>query len=116
MTMALCLNCGGIKLGALCACHNCQAEATGDQNLDVYFTDWIHSIETLEYYGAVIREIHSHGDSSENCFWAFMLFVTNTDPGAITITLDPEVKGAATEVLLKCTFPPMIVSAGNESP
>ena len=115
MTMALCLNCGGIKLGALCACHNCQAEATGDQNLDVYFTDWIHSIETLEYYGAVIREIHSHGDSSEDCFWAFMLFVTNTDPESITITLDPEVKEAATEVLLKCTFPLMIDSTGDES-
>ena len=35
MTMALCFNCGDIKFGAICPCPKCQAESSGDMELDI---------------------------------------------------------------------------------
>ena len=38
MTMALCFNCGEIKIGALIPCANCAQGPTKDKDLDLLFT------------------------------------------------------------------------------
>ena len=48
MTWALCLNCGEKKFGAICPCPSCQAESTGDINLDIAFSDHHMSVETIK--------------------------------------------------------------------
>ena len=41
MTQALCLHCGEIKFGALCPCPQCQADSTGNVDLDIAFSDFL---------------------------------------------------------------------------
>lgn len=114
MTMALCLNCGEIKFGAFCTCDVCKADATGDENLDILFSDWSHELEILEHFGSVIKEIHSHCNKSEICFWAFMLYASCKDPESITITIKSEIKQEAEKVLSLCTLPLIFESLESE--
>jgi hypothetical protein len=105
MTMALCLYCGEIKFGALCECTNCKAGATGNQQLDIAFTDWFHEVETLEALGGIIKEIEVHSQDPNVRFWAFIHYVSENHPSILSVELKPEIRSAVKDVLKECTMP-----------
>jgi len=75
MTMALCMNCGDIKWGAWCPCPNCRVASSGDQNLDIAFSDHCVSVEQLDLLGDIVRQIATHCDDSDLRFAAFLKYV-----------------------------------------
>jgi hypothetical protein len=72
MTLALCLNCGVTKFGAVCPCPQCKFSTTGDFNLDITFSDHRFSKTTLQAFGAVIASIHRVCDDGQLRFWTFI--------------------------------------------
>ena len=39
MSLALCLKCGNIKIGAFNECDKCGSSSTGNEDLDIQFSD-----------------------------------------------------------------------------
>jgi hypothetical protein len=104
MTMALCLKCGDFKFGALVECAHCKGAATGDAELDIAFSDWHCSPETLELFGDVIRKINVHSTDPETRFWAFIQYVSVNHPSVLHVALKPEVQYVVDGVLSQCDF------------
>jgi len=106
VTVALCLNCGQLKFGALCECFHCGSESTGYDKLDVAFTDWLCSEEELEYFGEIVREIGRHCDDYGLKSIAFAIYISDHHPDNLAIgSINPEVELAARRMLSFCTFP-----------
>lgn len=116
MTMALCLNCGEIKFGALCECDKCKAGSTGDMDLDICFSDHHYAVETLRELGNVVKEIHTHSGDQRLCFVAFMQYVSENHPSILRVNPGPEDKARATEILSRCSMPAVTLrsSPSNE--
>ena len=109
MTMALCLNCGETKFGAFCPCPSCRAESTGNQELDILFSDHHFTVATLQQFGAVVKEIHGHCDDPRTCFWAFIHYIAQYHAGILGMDLKPEVKRELEALLAQCTLPPVVI-------
>jgi hypothetical protein len=109
VTIALCLNCGSTKWGALCPCPACQAAATGDSTLDITFSDHRLSRSTLEQLGAVIKAIAIRADDQELRFWSFIEYVSRNHPDILRVELKPEVREQVEAVLSGLEVPPVEV-------
>lgn len=99
MTWAMCLNCGGIKCGALVPCDACSSPATGNLTLDIAFTDHRIPREKLLELGAVVSEIHRVCDDKSLCLWTFLQYVSLHHPAILEINLKDDAKQAAAGVL-----------------
>lgn len=114
MTMALCLNCGEIKCGALCDCPACQSPSSGNDDLDIAFSDWGMEIETMEECGKVIRQIAQNCEDPALRHWAFMQYcVSKRRPSGLKIKLGSELMAKVDEVLSRCRF---LDSAASDAP
>ena len=114
MTVALCFNCGETKFGALCQCDKCEADPTGDSNIDIAFSDHNYSVGTLEQFGSVIKEIRAHCDDPATCFCAFGYYVSKYHPGILNVELEPGMAQELEAVLAKCTLPAVLVQRSEE--
>lgn len=99
MTRALCLNCGHIKIGALCPCPKCSAGPTGTPALDIIFSDHSIAADSLTQLGAVIAEINRRSDDQELCRTAFYHYVATHHPSILEVQL-PEAETAACQRLI----------------
>lgn len=109
MTIALCLNCGEMKFGALSECPACKKGPFFDGDIhkayDISFSDWFLSIEQMEECGRVIKEIHTQESDDNICFWAFILFISKNNPDSTPVPFDPEFKLVLEEILSRCKLP-----------
>lgn len=105
MTWALCLSCGQVKWGAICACPRCQVESTGNMELDITFSDHRIDRETLEELGAVVESIHEASDDRELCFYTFIHYVSVNYPEILAAELKPEARARVEEFLTRLSLP-----------
>jgi len=91
MTTALCLMCGSTKFGAWCPCPVCSASSSGDQNLDIMFSDHYVAVETLKELGGVLRTIITHPDVPPDMRpKIFLAYVSKNCPKILTVQFKPE--------------------------
>jgi len=105
MTMALCFGCGEVKFGALCPCPRCQLTSTGNVTLDIAFSDHFYTVETLEEFGAVVREIHSVTTDGSTRFWCFIHYVSTNHPSILQAAPPAELRTAVEDALRGLTLP-----------
>ena len=91
MTLALCLNCGAVKFGAICPCPKCSVASSGNMQLDIAFSDHHLPLEKLKELGDVVRRIGKVcGDDAKLRGMSFMGYVTEHEPGILRINLAPD--------------------------
>ena len=116
MTMALCMNCGNVKFGAICPCAECGVASTGDMRLDIAFSDHHLSARTLKQLGAVVRALREPGALGAQAqearaqdaeardavrFWAFITYVSRNHPSILTADAPPELAPAVNDLLAR---------------
>ena len=106
MTMALCLNCGEIKWGAICPCPICQSATSGNFELDMMFSDRSIPMKTLRELGEVVLAIRQVSDDTVECYWAFLQYVSVHHPSILTITLEDDMPQRVARILDAITIPP----------
>jgi hypothetical protein len=116
MTMALCLNCGGLKFGALCPCPACEAASTGNQELDIAFSDHVYSDQMLAELGAVIKVLQAHCDNPQERFWAFLYYVVQNHPTMLKIQFEPTMKQRVKTILDSIQLPRVTTKFSWRSP
>src|ERR1022692_1313994 len=99
MTLALCLNCGATKFGAICPCPECKFGPTGDMNLDIAFSDHRMSKATLQAFGEVIRSIRKVCNDDRLRFWTFIYWVSTSHSTVIGVNLPAEQQKQYAEIL-----------------
>lgn len=109
MTVALCLQCGSTKIGALCNCPACGAGSTGNFDLDITFSDHNLSPSALKQFGKVIRAIAARTDDPELRFYTFLAYVTRHHPEVLSAKLEPEMAKRADALLAEMNLPPVKV-------
>ena len=114
MTMALCFNCGEIKIGALIPCSNCAQGPTEDKDLDILFTDWKFSVETLTEFGNVIKAISSTSDNDKLRFSAFLLYISNNHDEILEVNYDDQLTAFCNALLEKANVPNNTSESGLE--
>ena len=114
MTLALCLNCGEIKFGAICPCPKCQVASTGDMRLDIAFSDHHLAVEKLEELGRVVKGIGAACDEDELRFWSFIRYVSDHEPEILRVDLKPEHAERVTSILARLRIPPPETPAGRK--
>ena len=105
MTLALCLNCGEVKFGAICPCPKCEVESTGDMQLDIAFSDHHMGKDSLYELGAAIAAIHEESSDDELCFWTFIHYVSINHPSLLGVDLKPELKATCEDLLQRVALP-----------
>jgi hypothetical protein len=113
MTVALCLNCGGTKPGALCPCPACGAASTGNMGLDTAFSDRRMSPATLAGFGAVVRAIRRVCGDDERRFWAFVHYAATRHPEVLGADLT-EGHRRACEAVVEWADPPPVAFERSE--
>lgn len=98
MSLALCFNCGEIKFGALCECEKCGITSTENIDLDILFSDWNMSENTMKKFGSVIKTINSKVDDKDIHQWLFLVFITLHYPELFKIEILDENIKTATEL------------------
>ncbi|HEX8915108.1 MAG TPA: hypothetical protein VF796_22345 [Humisphaera sp.] len=107
MTLALCLNCGRTKFGALCPCTECGAGSTGNAGLDIAFSDHLMHARSIEAFGRVVRAIRAATDDPDVAAWAFIAYVSRDHPTVLTAEPPPDVAPAVAELLGRVVLPPV---------
>jgi hypothetical protein len=91
MTMALCLNCGTVKFGAICPCPRCSVASTDNIQMDIAFSDHHLPLKKLEELGGVLKRIAKVcGGDAQLRGMSFLAYVTDREPGILRIELKPE--------------------------
>ena len=114
MTIALCLNCGETKWGALCPCTSCQVESTGDMGIDIGFSDHYYTVTTLEQFGSVIKEINSHCDDQTKCYRTFIYYISQNHPNILRVEMKAEMEVEVEAIIAKCTLPSVVIEDSHE--
>jgi len=107
MTMALCINCGDIKFGAICTCPNCKVASSGNMDLDIAFSDHNYDVVTLKEFGSVVRLISSATEDPPLRFWSFLHYISENHPSILRVELEPELKTEIAATLSKVVLPPV---------
>ena len=113
MTMALCLNCGETKFGAICPCPKCMVSSSGDMQLDIVFSDHHVAITTLKGLGQVIQSIREISDDDQSRFWAFIHYVATRHPDLLGVRM-PEEEQQRYEELVTLANPPDVIFEASE--
>ncbi|RJP35494.1 MAG: hypothetical protein C4527_00095 [Candidatus Omnitrophota bacterium] len=108
MTIALCINCGKMKFGALLPCQECGCGSTGNSELDIAFTDHFLSEETLQGFGKVIQCLRKNTKDESVAFGAFIKHVSENYP-AIILSETPRQYRTAVSALLEHTNLPEVM-------
>jgi len=106
MTVALCTNCGNLKDGAYLACGKCNCGPTGNQDLDIAFTDHYLTERTLREFGKVIQALHCNTTDEATAFWAFMKYVSDHYPEVVYYSAVPRKYRNSSNKLLRQTHVP----------
>ena len=107
MTVALCTNCGNFKLGAYLSCEKCNCGPTGNQDLDIAFTDHYLTEQTLREFGQVIQALRLNTNDEATAFWAFMKHVSDRYPEIIIVAV-PRKYSKSSDMLLRQTQLPKV--------
>lgn len=99
MSLALCFNCGNVKFGALCECDKCGIGSTGNVDLDILFSDWKYSEETLSKFGNIVADIQQNTNDKNLAFWTFLKFISNEYPNILSIDLDENIANDVEQLL-----------------
>ena len=110
MTIALCINCGSLKFGALCPCEECGCGPTPAMSLDVAFTDHYLTENTLKRFGNLIRHLHSKTSDEALAFWAFMSFVSTYHPEIVLSDIPLKYQQSVATLLKSTQIPNVIVN------
>lgn len=113
MTQALCLHCGEIKRGALTQCRACGSGPTGNENLDIEFSDHLIAVESLRQFGRVIQALRKTGRPDDVCFWAFITFVAERHPSILSASAPPELQDPVRATLNDASLLDVQVLPGN---
>lgn len=79
MTVALCMFCGEEKVGAFSDCDKCKKSPSGDEELDIFFTDWHFPKGMLEQFGNLAKELKAQNKDPIPIFRTIMLNCTNDE-------------------------------------
>ena len=90
MTLAICLRCGEMKVGALTDCPVCGTGPSGDLQLDILFSDHRMSHEDLNHFSEVVRKISDATPGFPEAFRGFMVHMGTHYSEVVTIDLPVE--------------------------
>jgi hypothetical protein len=113
MTPALCLRCGETKFGAWCPCFKCGAEASGDEDLEIAFSDQMMIARTIKGFGAVIKAIRQGTNDPDVVLWTFIAYVTRHHSEILTAKLPPEIASRADDLLDRLDLPEVKLIPGR---
>ena len=105
MTTALCLTCGDTKFGALCPCPSCNADSTGDHNLDIAFSDHRIPVADLKKLGKVIESINAQTDDKDIRFWTFISYISKNHDNILSADTPDEIQTSVSDLLSKLDLP-----------
>jgi hypothetical protein len=109
MTTALCFKCGATKFGALSACDECDAKATGNINLDIAFSDHRMSEESIKQFGEVVRAIRRVCDDEALCLWSFIYYVSLHHADILIVNIPAERRERCAAILAQARPPTVVV-------
>ena len=107
MTIALCLNCGETKFGALCPCLKCGAPATGHMKVDIAFSSNYLRSEALDQLGAVVVALRAASEDSDLRLAALLHYTSENYPKILHIEFKPEALSQINELLERAQLPPL---------
>jgi len=110
VTIALCLNCGKIKIGALCPCPGCGLSSSGDVDLDLLFSDHHLTPESLSQLGRVIGNIRSSTTDDELFSSTVLHFVQLQNPNLLTCDVESSQLKEVKRLLASLNFPPVMLA------
>jgi len=90
MSLALCLSCGNIKAGAFTECEKCGAQSTGNEDLDIQFSDWKLSIENIEFFSNIIQDISNICSNEKIVFWTFLAYISKEHNEILAVEVPSE--------------------------
>ncbi len=106
MTIALCLNCGETKFGTLCPCNKCKCESTGNNDLDIAFSDHYVSAKVLNKYGEVIKMVNSMSGYNKNVKrWVFLKYISEKQSNVLTVKVPDGISNEVDDLYGKIEFP-----------
>lgn len=109
MTFALCFGCGHIKFGALLPCPECKAGPTGQNELDITFSDHVFTVGTLREFGGFVQTLHAASERRDVQFWAFLQFLTEHHPSVLVAEAPDELKALVKDLLARVGTPAITV-------
>ncbi len=93
MSMAICLNCGCYKFGALTQCEECDYEPISDFiDVSIRFSDWYLKEEEFILFSSIIKLIHASENSQEIRILTFIRYISLHYPSIITLNLSEDLK------------------------
>lgn len=107
MTAALCTACGNLKFGAWLPCKSCGTSSTGNQSLDIFFSNHYLDREALAFLGTVIARIRRVAPEPETGHRLFLYFVSKNLPGLMKLEVDAAQRSEL-ESLLKTAAVPVV--------
>jgi parallel beta-helix repeat protein len=113
VTIALCLNCGKIKIGALCPCPCCGLSSSGDVDLDLLFSDHHLTPESLSQLGQVIGNIRSSTTDDELFSSAVLHFVQLQNPNLLTYDIESSQLKQVKRLLASLNLQPVTLVASE---
>lgn len=114
MTIALCLNCGETKFGALCPCLKCGAPATGHMKVDIAFSSNYLRSEALDQLGAVVVALRAASEDSDLRLAALLHYASENYPNILHIEFKPEALSEINDLLDRAQLPPLPPPSARE--
>jgi hypothetical protein len=115
MTIALCLKCGETKWGAWCECEKCGTKPDVGSRLELVFTDHNYAPDTLEQLGAVLKEISSLSEDTQQAQRAFLYYLSVNHPDILQVSFPPEDTQVLEALLAACTLKPVTIEKSFEA-
>ncbi len=100
MSLALCLSCGNIKAGAFTECEKCGVSSTGNEDLDIQFSDWKLSTENIKSFSSIIQNISGVCSNEKIVFWTFLAYISKEHNEILEVEVPEEYQEDVESLLL----------------
>jgi len=100
MSLALCLKCGNIKIGAFNECDKCGSPSTGNEDLDIQFSDWKLSVENIDFFSNIIQNISNMCSNKKIVFWTFLAYISKEHNEILEVEVPEEYQKDVESLLL----------------
>ena len=109
MTIALCLNCGEMKFGALCPCPRCEAGSSGNMELDIVFSDHNLTEDTLKGLGVVLEHFHTKTQDPAVAFWSLIRYISENHENILQVPVPDKFADQVSEIYSDEEIPEVLI-------
>ena len=107
--MALCFKCGDLKFGALCPCLSCDADSTGNESLDILFSDHRLSTGDLTEFGKIVAHFRAKTDDDNLVFWCFIKYISEYHGNLLYAEVPDEFVAKVQEIYVETELPKLAI-------